>query len=104
VSNATGNYQIPFLTPGSYRVTAELTGFKRFVRDNIEIRVGETVDLPIQMEIGQVTETVEVTASTPLLDTASSSLGQVVDTIAVGTGGFHAPPALWIAARHTPSA
>jgi hypothetical protein len=79
VSNATGSYQIPFLLPGVYKVTAELTGFKRFVRDKIEVRVGDTVDLPIRMEIGQVTETVEVTATTPLLDTSSSSLGQVID-------------------------
>ena len=79
VSNATGSYQIPFLLPGSYRVTAELAGFKRFSRDKIEVRVGETVDLPIRMEVGEITETIEVTATTPLLDTTSSSLGQVVD-------------------------
>ena len=79
VSNAFGSYQIPFLLPGLYRVTAELAGFKRFVRDKIEVRVGETVDLPIRMEIGAVTETVEVLATTPLLETTSSSLGQVVD-------------------------
>lgn len=79
ISNASGGYHIPFLPPGMYRVTAELTGFKRFVRDKIEVRVGETVDLPIRMEIGAVTETVEVSATTPLLDTTSSSLGQVVD-------------------------
>ncbi len=79
VSNASGNYQIPFLTPGIYRITAEVTGFKRFVRDKIEVRVGETVGLNIRMELGAVTETVEVTATTPLLDTTSSSLGQVVD-------------------------
>jgi len=79
VSNSAGQYQIPFLSPGIYRVTAELTGFKRFSRDKIEVRVGEVVDLPIQMEVGQVTETVEVTATTPLLDTTTSSLGQVMD-------------------------
>ncbi len=79
VSNAAGSYQIPFLPPGLYRVAAELTGFKRFVRENIEVRVGETVDLPIRMEVGAITETVEVSATTPLLDTAGSSLGQVID-------------------------
>jgi hypothetical protein len=68
VSNATGNYHIPFLPPGIYRVSAELTGFKRFVRDKIEVRVGETVDLPIRMEIGQITETVRIgkTATAPI--------------------------------------
>ncbi len=79
VSNASGNYQIPFLLPGMYRVTAELAGFKRFSRDRIEVRVGETVDLPIRLEVGEVTETIEVTATTPLLDTTSASLGQVMD-------------------------
>ncbi len=78
-TNAAGSYQIPFLQPGVYRITAEVTGFKRFVRDKIEVRVGETVDLPIQLEIGAVSETIEVTASTPLLDTTTSSLGQVID-------------------------
>jgi hypothetical protein len=79
VSNAAGNYHIPFLLPGVYRVTAELTGFKRFARDRVEVRVGETVGLTIQMEIGEVTETVEVSETTPLLDTTGSSLGQVFD-------------------------
>lgn len=79
VSNAAGSYTIPFLPPGLYRVTAELAGFKRFVRDKIEVRVSETVPLNIQMEVGPVTETVEVTATTPLLDTVGASLGQVFD-------------------------
>ena len=79
VSNASGSYQLPFLPPGMYRVSAELAGFKRFVRDKIEVRVGETVSLPIRLEVGTVTETVEVTATTPLLETTNSSLGQVVD-------------------------
>ncbi len=79
VSNAAGGYHIPFLLPGPYRVTAELTGFKRFVRDNIEVRVGETVGLAIRLEVGAVSETVEVSETTPLLDTTGSSLGQVFD-------------------------
>jgi hypothetical protein len=79
VSNATGNYHIPFLLPGMYRVTAELAGFKRFVRDKVEVRVSESVELPIQMEVGAVTETVEVVATTPLLSTTDAALGQVID-------------------------
>ena len=78
-SNAAGNYHIPFLLPGMYRVTAELAGFKRFVRDNIEVRVGDTVGLTIQMEIGEVTESIEISETTPLLDTTGASLGQVID-------------------------
>ena len=78
-SNASGTYNIPFLMAGTYRVTAEMAGFKRFVREGIQVRVSETVDLSIQMEVGAVSETIEVKAETPVLDTAGASLGQVVD-------------------------
>jgi hypothetical protein len=78
-SNAAGVYNIPYLLAGTYRVSAEVTGFKHFVREGVQVRVSETVDLNIQMEIGATTETVEVKAETPLLDTAGSSLGQVID-------------------------
>jgi hypothetical protein len=79
-SNEDGNYNIPFLISGTYAVQAEGTGFKRFVRNGVEIRVSEAVELGIRMELGQVTESVEVNDTTPLLDTAAASLGQVIDT------------------------
>ena len=79
VANEGGSYNIPFLLPGTYRIRAEIPGFKTYVRDGIQVRVSETVELNIQMEVGQISETVIATAETPLLDTAGSSLGQVVD-------------------------
>ncbi|MGH9767744.1 MAG: carboxypeptidase-like regulatory domain-containing protein, partial [Blastocatellia bacterium] len=78
-TNDEGRFSAPFLLPGAYRVTAEKTGFKRFVQSGVEVRVSETTDLNIGMQTGDVNEAVEVTASTPLLDTAGSSLGQVID-------------------------
>jgi hypothetical protein len=78
-TNAAGNYNMPFLLPGVYTVTAESAGFKRFSREGIRIVVGEIVELPIEMTVGAVSETVEVTAESPLLDTQSPSLGQVID-------------------------
>ncbi|MEX2260775.1 MAG: carboxypeptidase-like regulatory domain-containing protein [Bryobacteraceae bacterium] len=78
-TNAAGSYTLPYLIPGTYTVSAELTGFKRFVREGVQVRVSEAIELNIPMEIGQVTETVEVTAQSPLLDTSSPSLGQVID-------------------------
>jgi hypothetical protein len=78
-SNASGNYAVPFLTPGTYTITAELGGFKRFVREGIQVQVSDVVELNIPMEIGAVTETIEVTAEAPLLDTTTPSLGQVLD-------------------------
>lgn len=78
-TNESGRYTMPYLLPGFYRVTAQLTGFKRFVQDGAEVRVGEITELVIGLEVGQITESVEVTATTPLLDTTSPSLGQVID-------------------------
>jgi hypothetical protein len=78
-TNDSGNYFLPFLLPGTYTVTSELTGFKRFVRENVQVRVNETVELNIQLSVGDVTESVEITAETPLLQTTEASLGQIVD-------------------------
>jgi hypothetical protein len=80
MSNDSGRYVMPFLVPGTYTVTGENQGFKRFTREGVQIRVGEATELHITMELGQLTETVEVTATTPLLDTNSPSLGQVIDS------------------------
>jgi hypothetical protein len=78
-TNNAGNYTIPFLSPGTYRISAEVSGFKRFVREGVQVRVSETVALPIRMELGALTETVQVTAESPVLETADASLGQVID-------------------------
>jgi len=56
-----------------------MQGFKKFVRENVQVRVNDTVALNIEMVLGNVAESVNVTAETPLLSTAEASLGQVVD-------------------------
>jgi hypothetical protein len=78
-TNDSGNYNVPYLTPGMYVVTAELAGFKKFVRDNVQVRVNDSVEVNMNLTVGDVAESVEVTAETPLLSTAEASLGQVVD-------------------------
>lgn len=78
-SNDAGNFTLPYLLPGPYRVQAELQGFKKFSRDGIELRVNETVEVNVALELGATTEIVEVKADTPLLQTVEASLGQVVD-------------------------
>ena len=82
-TNTAGSFNLPFLLAGVYTVTAEMPGFKRFVRDNVEVRVAESVELRLVMEIGAVSETVEVTAESPLLTTTDASQGTVVDERAV---------------------
>ena len=78
-SNESGLFTVPFLLPGRYDVTVEHPGFKRLERKSIEVRVNDNVALDLQMTLGDVTQSVEVTAATPLLQTSDTSLGQVVD-------------------------
>ena len=78
-TNETGNFTLPLLLPGFYTVSAEITGFKKSVYENIQVRVADTTDLTIKLEIGSLSESVEVKSESPLLSTVESSLGQVVD-------------------------
>jgi hypothetical protein len=78
-TNESGNYTAPFIIPGMYTVTVESAGFRRSVRENVQIRIGDVVAVDMQLTVGDVSETIEVSAETPLLQTAEASLGQVVD-------------------------
>jgi len=83
ITNDSGNYVVPFLPTGQYTISVSLTGFKRAVRENILLRVGDRIQLDFQMEVGGVTEQVTVTAEVPLLETATASKGQVIDAAKV---------------------
>lgn len=78
-TNDSGNYVIPYLLPGIYSVQAELSGFKKFVRAGIQVRVNDSVGLEIALQPGDISERVEVTTDAPLLETNSASVGQIVD-------------------------
>ncbi|HYL74203.1 MAG TPA: TonB-dependent receptor [Bryobacteraceae bacterium] len=77
-TGADGLFTIPFLTPGTYRMEARRDGFKRYVRDGLAVSTGERVGLDIQLDLGQLSESVTVTAETPLLETATATTGQVI--------------------------
>ena len=78
-TNESGAYTVLYLTPGSYSLTAEAKGFKKVIRQNIEVRVGDKLELDLQLEVGAVSETVNITTDSPLLDTNTASGGQVID-------------------------
>src|SRR5688500_19201091 len=73
-----GNYEFPAVRPGTYVVTAEQTGFSMALVDNVQVQVGARLRVDLQMAVGQVTEKVQVTAATPLVETDSSERGQVI--------------------------
>ena len=83
VSDADGRFTIPFLTPGSYDIRAELQGFKSFEQKAINVSVGQVADIPVGMQVGGVAETISVTAESPLINTRSTTTGSVMDTDAL---------------------
>jgi Carboxypeptidase regulatory-like domain len=80
VSNDVGVYRFPALPPSQYKLSAGLQGFKTFSEGPITLQVNQTYDLEITLEPGAVTETVTVSAEAAPLETANSTLGQVVTT------------------------
>jgi hypothetical protein len=78
-TNETGNFTVPFLPPGSYRVQVEKTGFKTAARSDLRLQIADSLRLDFTMELGTVTEAVEVQAVAPLLTTESGTVGTVID-------------------------
>lgn len=79
-ASAGGVFSIPSLIPGRYEISCELAGFKKFSQTGVTLETGRVTTLDIRLELGQLTETVTVTGSAPLLDAESGSLGQVIDS------------------------
>jgi hypothetical protein len=78
ISGEDGQYVLPFLAPGGYRLTVELPGFKKYVREGVHVGTNERLALDVTLDIGQLTDTVTVTAAESMLDTTTASTGQVI--------------------------
>src|SRR5437867_6774860 len=74
-TNESGDFEVPNLIPGSYTVKAEQTGFKLVSVPNVEVFVGKSSALKLTLEVGNVSEVVEVTSGTAAVDTASTAIG-----------------------------
>src|SRR5215208_1054912 len=80
VTNTEGNYTIPFLRPGAYTLTVELSGFQKYTRTDMRLQVGETALINVQLAVGSVTENVTVSAESPILETGKADRGTVIDS------------------------
>jgi hypothetical protein len=78
-TNSDGLYQFVNVVPGQYSVEVQKPGFKRVLRSPVTVETQTSSKIDIDLQVGDVSQTVEVTAQTPLLQPESSSLGQVVD-------------------------
>ena len=80
VTNGSGQYIFSEVVPGNYTVEGESTGFKKFERRGITVAPQREETADLKLEIGAVTESVQVTEAAPLVDTSNASQGQVMNT------------------------
>ena len=78
-TNERGEFNAPYLRRGTYSIGVSMTGFTTQTFSDITLAVDQTVRLPVILQPGTVEQSIEVTATAPLLDSATSSLGQVID-------------------------
>ena len=92
-STEAGLYVFSTLPVSMYTISAEKTGFKKLNRQNIEIRIAQRLDMDLRLEVGDVQQTVEVTADAPLLETSTAERGQnlsqkFMDNLPLFSGGI----------------
>ena len=80
VTNSTGYFEAPLLQPGTYRIVVEMASFKTITRDGVALAVGQQVNIPFTLDVGNINEHVTVTGVAPVLDTTSVSSGANFDT------------------------
>ena len=78
-TNSSGNYTLPFLTPGLYDIQVDQTGFKGVRREGVQLEVGGTNRVDVAMEVGSVSDVVAVTATAALLTTEGAAVGTVIE-------------------------
>jgi len=83
VTNDSGLYEFPLLQPGAYSLTVQKEGFKQTTQGGIRLEVNQIARIDLTMQLGAVSESVEVQAAAPLLESSTSAVGQVVESKAV---------------------
>src|SRR6266571_4023129 len=80
ISNETGHYTLPNLPLGPYKLEASLPGFRAFAQSGLVLQVGDNLRINVTLQVGQVSEQVEVQANAALVETRNVSVGQVMET------------------------
>lgn len=82
-TDAKGEYTVPLLPPGHYRVEASASGFQPQLRSGLVLEIGRVFRVDMQFQLGQTNQTVEVTGSAPLLESENSSISQLIENKSV---------------------
>jgi hypothetical protein len=78
-TNATGEYYLPSLLPGTYRIEVEKNGFKQLVRPDVTLHVQDTVKIDFEMVIGSASESITVEGGAPLLNSSDATVSTLID-------------------------
>ena len=79
VTNTQGEYVVPLLQPADdYQIQVEMAGFKSTVRTNVILQVAQAAKIDLTLQVGEAAQSITVTGAEPLLDTQTSSIGQVI--------------------------
>jgi hypothetical protein len=94
VTDAEGNYVVTPIDPGTYNVSAEISGFQTTRREGLVLTVGQSVRVELTLNLGTLSTEVQVTAETPLLNTESATLSEVITNeqivdLPLNGRGFH---------------
>ena len=79
-SDSAGRYLIPFVQPGNYTVSVEAKGFRPAKQENIVVQVSETRPVDFKLDVGTVSQTIEVSATTEALDVDTSNMGETIQS------------------------
>src|SRR5713101_7597350 len=82
-TSAEGYYQFPLLRPSTYELTVEFKGFQRMLQRNIVVNAGEIAHVDVTLQLGDTSQTVEVTAGIPLIEPEKTSISRAVDLNAI---------------------
>src|SRR5215469_9030873 len=79
LTESAGDFVFSEVVPGTYKVITEAPGFKKFEEKGIIVGTQQQVAVAVKMELGQVSESIQVTEAVPLMETTTASQGQVID-------------------------
>jgi len=82
-SDGVGQYAVPFLLPGQYSITADAAGFERYERSGITLQAGDKLGIDVPLKVGNQTQQITVTADAALIETASSTSGEVLAPVEI---------------------